>query len=120
MPIPTRILVGAFLLSGLFHFLTPEVFLALMPPFLPEPTLLIYLSGALEIVCALGLIFSQRWAPLATAAVLLAIWPANWWFAIDSIGSRELWEVVLAWLRLPLQIPLIVWALRSPVKEKSS
>ena len=117
MPIPTRILIVAFMVSGLSHLVAPELFLALMPPVLPEPVLLIYISGIAEIGCAVGLILRNRFAPMATAFVLLLVWPANWWFAIDSLDSNDFWLSLVSWLRLPLQLPLIYWALKSPVKK---
>jgi uncharacterized membrane protein len=89
-----------------------------MPPWLPEPVLLIYLSGIAELAAALGLILKLRWAPIFTALTLIAIWPANWWFAFDSLG-KDVALAVAAWVRLPLQIPLIFWAMRSPVKAKA-
>jgi uncharacterized membrane protein len=44
---------------------------------------------------------------------LLAVWPANIWFAFDSLGSSDPWLIVAAWLRLPLQLPLIYFAVKS-------
>ena len=109
------VVISAFLLSGVFHLINPSGFMFLMPPWLPEPILLIYLSGVAELIAAIGLLLRQKWAPVFTVLVLLAVWPANWWFAIDAITTNP--DIALvAWLRLPLQIPLIWWALRSPVK----
>lgn len=109
------VVISAFLLSGVFHLINPAGFMFLMPPWLPEPILLIYLSGVAELIAAIGLLLRQKWAPVFTVLVLLAVWPANWWFAIDAITTNP--DIALvAWLRLPLQIPLIWWALRSPVK----
>ncbi len=109
------VVISAFLLSGVFHLINPAGFMFLMPPWLPEPISLIYLSGVAELIAAIGLLLRQKWAPVFTVLVLLAVWPANWWFAIDAITTNP--DIALvAWLRLPLQIPLIWWALRSPVK----
>jgi uncharacterized membrane protein len=108
------IVIGAFLLSGTAHLVAPEGFLWLMPPFLPESLLLIYLSGVAELTAAIGLLLRLRFAPAFTVLVLLAVWPANWWFAIDSLGGDSWWTSVVAWFRLPLQLPLIWWAWRSP------
>lgn len=109
------VVISAFLFSGVFHLINPAGFMFLMPPWLPEPILLIYLSGVAELIAAIGLLLRQKWAPVFTVLVLLAVWPANWWFAIDAITTNP--DIALvAWLRLPLQIPLIWWALRSPVK----
>ena len=112
------VVIGLFLTSGVLHLVNPEAFLWLMPPFLPFPLELVVLSGVAELVAALGLLFRYRWAPLFTALVLVGVWPANWWYAIDLLGSGDTVMVVLAWLRLPLQIPLIWWAWRSPARPR--
>lgn len=115
LPIGSWIVVILFTLSGVLHLVNPEAFLWLMPPWLPEPTLLIYLSGVAELLAAAGLLLKQRWAPIFTVLVLLAVWPANWWFAIDVLSSNP--DLALAaWLRLPLQLPLLWFAYKSPVK----
>jgi uncharacterized membrane protein len=114
----TWIVIALFTLSGVLHLANPDAFLWLMPPWLPEPILLIYLSGIAELVAAAGLLFKQRWAPIFTVLTLLAVWPANWWFAIDELASGSDLALI-AWLRLPLQVPLIWWAWHSPVKSQS-
>ena len=119
LPIGSKIIIFIFLLSGSFHLIDPGVFYALIPPMLGMQNLWIVLSGILEIVCAIGLVTKQKWAPKLTAGVLLVIWVGNWWYAIDVTWNLESsWLLILgSWLRLPLQIPLIQWALRSPVKK---
>ena len=108
----------AFGVSGVGHLLNPSAFLWLMPPWLPWHIELIYLSGVAELLAALGLLARWRLAPAFTVAVLLAVWPANWWFAFDTLAGGDALTSVIAWLRLPLQIPLIVWAWRSPVRSR--
>ena len=112
------VVIGLFLTSGVLHLVSPEAFLRLMPPFLPFPLELVVLSGVAEIAAALGLLFGYRWAPMFTALVLLGVWPANWWYAIDLLGSGDTVMAVLAWLRLPLQLPLMWWAWRSPTRPR--
>ena len=118
LPIGTKIIIFIFLLSGSFHLINPGVFQALVPPILGTQNFWIILSGILEIVCAIGLLTRQKWAPKFTALILIAIWVGNWWYAIDvTFNLESSWFLILgSWLRLPLQIPLIQWALRSPVK----
>lgn len=111
-------MVGLFFGSGVAHLVAPAEFLALMPPVLPYPLFLVYASGVAEIISAAGLLARYRWAPVCAVLVLLGVWPANWWFAIDAVGSLAAWMVVVAWLRLPLQIPLVVWAWRSPTRAR--
>lgn len=112
------IVIGAFLVSGVAHILNPAFFLLLMPDTLPLREVLIVFSGVAEITAALGLLLRLRFAPAFTALVLVAIWPANWWFAIDQTADGEWWFAALAWLRLPLQIPLIWWAWTSPRRPR--
>ncbi len=117
LPIGTKIIIFLFLLSGSFHLINPGVFQALVPPVLGGQIFWIFLSGILEIICAIGLLTRQKWAPKFTAFILLVIWVGNWWYAIDvTFNLESSWFLIIgSWLRLPLQIPLIQWALRSPI-----
>jgi len=110
MKVSNRILTALFIASGLLHLFNPSAFEWLMPPWLPQHTILIYVSGVFELVCAGGLILGQRWAGWLAALVLLAVWPANIWFAFNVAGSGNLWLIVAAWVRLPLQVPLMYFA----------
>jgi uncharacterized membrane protein len=112
------VVIVAFLASGVTHIVYPAAFLPLLPENLPFRELLIVLSGVAEISAALGLLLRLRFAPAYTVLVLLAIWPANWWFAIDHAQNGEALVAVVAWLRLPLQLPLIYWAWKSPRRTK--
>ncbi len=110
------VVAALFVASGVLHLVNPSAFLWLMPPWLPLKTELIVISGFMELAAAIGLIFKLRWAPLLTVLTLLAVWPANWWFAIDSLTSNP--EIALiAWLRLPLQLPLLYWAYKAEVRK---
>jgi uncharacterized membrane protein len=120
MKTSNRILTAIFLLSGVLHLVNPDAFGWLMPPWLPEPTLLIYVSGVFELVCAAGFIFKQRWAGWLAALVLLAVWPANIWYALNVLASANVWLIVAAWVRLPLQVPLIYFALKYSRSDKPS
>lgn len=102
---------AAFLLSGTVHLLRPATFRALIPDILPAPDAWILASGAAEVICGYGLITRRRWAGLASAVLLIAVLPGNVQMALDaSQGRGSLAEhPVLAWARVPLQVPLI-WA----------
>jgi hypothetical protein len=60
-----RWMFGAgFVLAGANHFLNPAFYVAIMPPYLPAPLALVYLSGLAEM--ALGaLLLARRYAVLA-------------------------------------------------------
>jgi uncharacterized membrane protein len=117
LPVGSKILVTVFILSGIGHLVNPTTFLNLIPPFLPSPYFWIYASGVAELACAVGLLMRSAWAPLTTVVLLLVVWVGNWWFAIDLSSQGYSTTLIAAWARIPLQIPLIWWAYRSPVRQ---
>ena len=107
------LLAAIFIGSGALHFLAPNPFLRIMPPNLPHPTALLSLSGAAELAGGLGLLVSRtrRAAAWGLVALLIAVWPANFYMAMDHVSLPGLAGQSWAqWLRVPLQIPLILWA----------
>lgn len=107
-------LAALFAVSGLMHFVRPSAYADLIPPFLPSPDAMIAMSGIAELVCAVGLARQAPWAGPASATLLVAVFPANVWFALATADGRQpVWVTVGAWLRLPLQLPLIWAALQS-------
>ena len=85
----------------------------IVPHFLPRPTELVYASGVAELVCAVGLWRLDRWAGIAAAVLLVVIWPANLQSAMTAQQGHDLTAQVVNWIRLPLQIPLVWFALQS-------
>lgn len=122
MPLPTgtKIVAALFAGSSVIHATRPRIFERTIPDFLPYHRELVYLSGAAEILCAAGLIVprTRRVAALASAALLVAVFPANVQMAWDAgedfveHGADTARSVTLAAtvVRLPLQWPLIRWA----------
>jgi uncharacterized membrane protein len=100
-----------FLLAGSLHYLVPQTYLKIMPPFLPAPLALLRISGAAEILGGLGLFVpsTRHAAAWGLVALLVAVLPANIYMVVDHgrFASIPLWAL---WLRLPLQIPLVYWA----------
>ena len=107
------IVAAAFTLSGVIHLAHPSTFTPIVPHFLPRPTELVYASGVAELVCAVGLWRLDRWAGIAAAALLVVIWPANLQSAMTAQEGHDLTGQVVNWIRLPLQIPLVWFALQS-------
>ena len=99
--------------AGTWHFVRPGTYLRIMPPALPAPLLLVYLSGAAEIAGGLGLLLpaTRRWAGWGLLALLVAVFPANGHMALvhEQLGIPG-W---VAWGRLPLQVPLLWWVWRA-------
>lgn len=104
--------------SGVLHVVVPGPYRRIVPaPLRPRAAMIVAASGACEIACAglLAVPRTRRLGALATAALFVAVFPANVQMALDTVvadpPSATLWKVG-AWLRLPLQIPLVLWALR--------
>ena len=110
------ILIVAFTLSGFAHLFAADMFLPLMPPIFPDPLNWIYVSGAMELVAALLLALKIQGGPTLAFVTLLAVWPGNWWMAIEATADGDIAEIIFTYLRLPLQIPLFYFALKSPVE----
>ena len=95
--------------AGLLHFVRPATYLAIMPPQLPQPLILVYISGFFELLGGLGLLpaRTRRLAGWGLLALLVAVFPANVYMAlIHEQMNIPSW---LAWGRLPLQLPLMWW-----------
>jgi uncharacterized membrane protein len=107
----SKVLLAVFMVgAGTTHFVNPDFFLKIMPPYLPWHLPLVYLSGVFEI--ALGvLLLVPRFSRLAAwgiIALLIAVFPAN----IYLYRHQELLPAspLVHLLRLPLQAVFILWA----------
>lgn len=96
--------------AGTLHFIRPDFYLKIMPPYLPWPLGLVYLSGFAEIVLGVLLLVPRfsRWAAWGIIALLIAVFPAN----IYLYQHQEIvpGPPVMHLLRLPLQAAIILWA----------
>ena len=103
-----------FVLAGAMHFIKPKVYRQIVPPYLPAPDALVYVSGVAEAAGGLGLMVPSwrgraRWLLVAT---LLAVFPANVHMAQHPEqypqipgGARSLK------LRPPFQALFLAWVL---------
>ena len=107
-------LAGLLTISGITHFARPRPFDKIMPRSLPgDPRTWTYLSGAAELAIAAA-VLHPRTRPLgglAAAGLFAAVFPANVRMAIDWRHAPPLRRAI-AYGRLPLQAPLVWWALR--------
>lgn len=101
--------------SGDLHFVATDAYISIMPDYLPPPGEHVYLSGILEILFGLGLLWPKtRQAPgVCLILPYLAVLPADINMAARNIqptGFRI--PVILLWARLPIRLVLIFWAWR--------
>ncbi len=110
-------LSGLLFVMGALHFVAPKPFDGIVPPQLPgDPRTYTYGSGVAElgVATALAVPRTRRLGGWLAAALFVGVFPANIQMAVDVVKNPKspgLFKAgVLA--RLPLQIPLIVAALR--------
>jgi uncharacterized membrane protein len=99
------------MIAGVLHFAATPAYVRIVPTWLPNATLLVYLSGIAEILGGMGVLYppTRRVAAWGLVLLLVCVFPANLAMVTDHarFASVPLWA---AWARLPLQMPLIWWA----------
>ena len=117
-----RLLLAAlFLFAGTIHLRHPEIFLPVMPPWIPLHLPCIQISGVFELLGGVGLLIPARrvqfLAGWGLALLLVAVFPANIYMTSAHIQVNgfppQPW---MAWARLPLQPLLIIavlWVTRA-------
>ena len=103
--------------SGILHRVKAEPYQRIVPaPLLRWRSEIVAVSGAAEIGCALLLLIprTRRLGAYTSALLFVAVFPANVQMALDGGSAGAGFpsdNAALAWLRLPLQVPLVWWAL---------
>jgi uncharacterized membrane protein len=110
---PLAALLGG---SGVLHLARPQVYEPLIPRRLGAARAWVMWSGVAEIACAVGLCVhrARRVSAVASAALLVLVFPGNVHQVASALrssrASRGYRAATLA--RLPLQAPLVAWAVR--------
>ena len=97
--------------AGVNHFVNPDFYVSIMPPYMPWHLALVYASGVAEVVLGAALLV-RRFARLAAwgiIALLVAVFPANLHMALNP--ELFAWASPAGlYARLPVQALLIAWA----------
>ena len=107
-------LAALLLAAGAVHFVRPEQFDDLVPSALPGSARAWNLgAGAAELVVGAAVAHprTRRLGAGLAAVLFVAVFPGNLKMAWDW-RDRGVGEQALAYARLPLQVPLVLWALR--------
>ncbi len=95
-----------YVLVGIKHFIDPNFFLAIVPPYLPYHLELVYISGIFEILFGVMILFPKYryWGSVGLILLLIAVFPANIYLfqsveAQKAIGATQ---EIATW-RLPVQ-----------------
>lgn len=107
------LLAAFYVAAGVNHFVNPEYYVAIMPPYLPWHHELVWLSGVFEVLGGLGVlpVATRSAAGFGLVALLVAVYPANVHMALHPepyVASGV--PLFALYLRLPLQFLLMAWA----------
>jgi len=113
------LLAGLLAGAGTLHFVKPEFFDGLVPPLLPgSARSWTYASGVAEVAvaAAVALPVTRRRGGLAAALLFVAVFPGNVYSVVEP-GDIPRWAAIV---RLPLQVPLVLWGLQVAGKLPST
>ena len=108
----TIILMAYFYISvGIKHFIDPDWFLQIYPPFLPFGLAAVYISGFFEVLFGAMLLIpkTRYYAGWGLIALLIAVFPANIYLAYTNGAAMSI-SAATAWGRLPFQALFIALA----------
>jgi uncharacterized membrane protein len=107
-------LAGMLAVTGSLHFVAPKPFDSIVPRSLPgSPRTWTYVSGVAELAVAAAVAYprTRRLGAMAAAALFAGVFPANVKMAYDWRRASPA-KRAIAYGRLPLQVPLVLWARR--------
>ncbi|MDB5813969.1 MAG: hypothetical protein JWN23_1086 [Rhodocyclales bacterium] len=113
-----KLLATFFVAGGTLHFLFPHAYANIIPSWIPQHLLMVWISGACEIAGGLGVLDARlrRMAGLGLIALSLAVFPANVQMFLNTYAAdHSIATQALLLLRLPLQLPLLYWIWRTAV-----
>ena len=110
------VVAAFFCAAGVGHFTSTDFFAAIVPPYLPVPLALVYISGVFEILGGLGVLLpaTRQLAGYGLLALLVAVYPANIHMALHPSAFPDMSAMAL-YVRLPFQCVfagLVWWATR--------
>lgn len=102
-------------IAGINHWINPDWYYPLIPSYLAYPEVINILTGAIEILCGIGLMFAstKKFAANILVIMLVAFVASHWHFieqgsCMEGVMCISPW---MAWVRLVVIQPLLIWAL---------
>lgn len=114
-------LAMAFFFFCIGHFIKTAGMIDMLPAWMPHKALLVYLTGVLELIVAIGLLIKRIRVLSAYAAItiLVMFFPVNIYAAWYHVGlGGHQWGPVYLLIRAPLQAILIGWCYQAIKNEK--
>ena len=98
--------------AGIMHFVKPKAYLRIMPRYLPQHKILVFLSGIAEILLAVGVCFKEtKNLSIFGIIAMLAVFLLVHFYMLTgekAAAGIPVWVLVF---RIPLQFVLMFWAL---------
>lgn len=117
-----RIALATMFFTGTSHFTLSDGMVQMLPPHIPMRYFIIYLTGVLELLFAVGLMLPNyfRLTGILVIVFLICVFPSNVYAALNSVDfSGNVNGPIYLLFRVPLQLFLIGWtwivAVRQPV-----
>jgi uncharacterized membrane protein len=108
-------LAALMVFTGTVHLTRTSSFFGQLPPWTPARSVVIWISGVIEIALGLALALSPaRWRATvgrALALLFVLVFPANVYQAVAGTDAFGLDSPASRWIRLLFQPVLILWAL---------
>jgi len=111
LPWHQYVMAFIYIVAGINHFRVPKLYLKIIPPYIPNASLVNQVSGFLEILFGIFLLF-KSFASIASVGIivlLIGFFATHFYMLQNEKASLRMPKWVLI-LRLPLQIVLIYWA----------
>ena len=102
-----------YVIIGVKHFIDPDFFMAIMPPFIPLHKECVFISGFFEILFGIFMLFNKTRSIGAWGIIILliSVFPANIYLYTSELAQETLnISKLQALIRMPFQIPLIIIA----------
>lgn len=110
-----------FFTGGIAHFALTDTEMRIVPPAIPWPRAAVLISGAFELLGAIGLLLPgwRRKAGIGLFLLTLAVTPCHFYM----LRHPELFDVPLwaLWLRLPVQVALLwlIWRVTFAARSRA-
>ena len=104
-------MAAMYIIAGIMHFILPKVYMRVMPNYLPNHRLLVYLSGVAEILLGIGICFktTAQWSLYGIILMLVIFLMVHFYMLSGEKASAGIPRWILI-LRIPLQFGLMYWA----------
>lgn len=105
------LMAGMYILSGFIHFIKPRMYLRIMPRYLPNHKLLVYVSGIVEIILGVALCFPEtKDSAIYGIIIMLAIFLLVHFYMLTSEKASAGIPKWILLFRIPMQFGLMYWA----------